>query len=148
MSPMKRFSSKPRIRIARLLPAAPQDVFNAWLDADGMKKWLCPGSVMTTVVEIDPKIGGRFKIIMKDGDIEYVHTGEYREITPFKRLVFTWISSLTNNKPSLVTIEFNKKDNQTELILFHEELPSDQAADKHNAGWTSILDKLAKAMMA
>jgi uncharacterized protein YndB with AHSA1/START domain len=130
------------VRIVRLLPATPKEVFAAWLDAEGMKNWLCPGSTKTTVVEIDAKVGGRFKIVMTDRDVAYVHTGEYREINPPKRLVFSWISSLTNSKPSLVTIQFKKKGNQTELALTHEELPNQGSANKHSGGWASILEKL------
>ena len=127
----------------RLLPAGLQEVFDAWLDPDGMKDWLCPGSTSTTVDELDARVGGHFTITMRDGDKDYVHRGEYREITPPKRLVFTWISHLTNNKPSLVTIEFNEKGAQTELILTHQELPTKDSAEKHRGGWTSILEKLS-----
>lgn len=146
MSPKKRSSSEPTLRISRVLPASPNEVFAAWLDAEGMKSWLCPGAVQTTVVEIDARVGGRFKIVMRDGDVDYVHTGEYREIDPPRRLVFTWISSLTNNEPSLVTIRFNKKGNRTELVLAHERLPSRDSADKHKNGWTSILEKLSQVV--
>lgn len=127
----------------RVLPASLQEVFDAWLDPEGMKEWFCPGSTVTTVEELDARVGGHFKITMRDGDKDYIHTGQYVEINPPKRLVFTWISQLTKNKPSLVTIQFNKKGNQTELVLTHQELPNKDAADKHRGGWTSILDKLA-----
>ncbi len=75
------------------------------------------------------------------GDVE--HTGQYREIRRPERLVFTWISSHTAGRETLVTIELRAQGRNTELTLTHEGLPDDEAQRRHQAGWTSIVEKLA-----
>ena len=85
--------SRPVVRVVRRLPASREEVFDAWLDAESLQEWMCPGATRKTVAEVDARVGGRFRIVMtgEHGDTE--HTGEYREIRRPDRLVFTWIST-------------------------------------------------------
>ena len=66
-------------------------------------------------------------------------TGEYLEIVPPEKLVFTWSNDgLVKN--SKVTIELFEKGSQTELVLTHE-LPQD-VIERHRHGWANCLDHL------
>ena len=134
--------SKPKgpvLRVVRRLPASPEEVFDAWLDADSLREWMCPGTIQVSVVEVDPRVGGRFRIVM--GSTE--HTGEYRELRRPDRLAFTWISEHTLDRETLVTVELRAIGRETELTLTHEQLPDDEARLKHERGWTGIVEKLA-----
>jgi uncharacterized protein YndB with AHSA1/START domain len=131
------------IRLQRLLPASPQEVFDAWTDPESLRHWFCPGTVSLTGVELDVRVGGQFRIVMRDETKDLVHAGEYREVTPPQRLVFTWRSSATYNQETLVTIELHPKGNETELVLTHERLPDASAAGKHESGWRDAVRKLA-----
>ncbi len=135
--------TRPVVRVVRRLPASREDVFDAWLDAESLQQWMCPGATRRTVAELDPRAGGRFRIVMtgEHGDTE--HTGEYREIRRPERLVFTWISTFTLGRETLVTIELRVAGDETELTLTHESLPDDDARKNHEGGWSSIVDKLA-----
>ena len=73
-----------------------------------------------------------------------VHKGVYRTIDRPKRLVFTWISAPTENKETLVTVDFVKLDKRTEVIVTHEQLPESEVAS-HTRGWTSGLEHLDQA---
>lgn len=132
----------PTIRLSKMIPARREDVFNAWLDADGMRQWMCPGDIRKTEVDIDARVGGKYRILMHGNEGKYEHTGEYVEINPPERLAFTWVSHNAAGG-SLVTIELRDIDGETELNLTHERLPSAESAAQHTSGWTSILDKLA-----
>ncbi len=136
-------AAAPLVRLVRELPAAPEEVFDAWTDPESVRNWLCPFDLRLSAVEIDARVGGRFRIVMSDADGDYEHTGEYLELARPDRLVFTWASPATGGKPSRVTVALRPKGGGTELTLTHERLPDEDAADKHRRGWGSVLEKLA-----
>jgi uncharacterized protein YndB with AHSA1/START domain len=133
----------PSLRIVRRLPARPEKVFDAWIDAESLRVWMCPGEMRVVAVDVDARVGGEFRIVMRgaQGDVE--HTGQYREIRRPERLVFTWTSRITGGCETLVTIELRAQGKDTELILTHEQVPDDEARRLHQGGWTSIVEKLA-----
>jgi len=129
------------VRLTKLLPASPEQVFDAWTDPDSLAKWFLPGPVKIGPVELDLRVGGRYRIVIV-GETEHELWGEYLEIERPKRLVFTWYSANTGGGETLVTIEFEARGERTELTLTHEQLPNRQAAAQHESGWTNILDAL------
>jgi len=135
---------QPLVRVVRRLAASPHEVFDAWVDPDSLREWMCPGSTPASAVEVDPRVGGRFRIVMGDqaGGIE--HTGEYRELRRPERLVFTWISTKTLERETLVTVQLRPVGRETELTLTHERLPGDEARRGHERGWMAIVAKLAE----
>lgn len=132
----------PTVRISKIMPARREDVFNAWLDAAGMARWMCPGDIKKTDAEIDARVGGKFRIVMHGEENDYEMTGEYVEIDPPRRLVFTWESSMTAGE-SLLTLEFLGDGDETELVLIHERLSDAETAGNYEKGWGGILEKLA-----
>jgi len=132
-----------QLRIVQRLPASPAEVFEAWLDAESLKEWMRPAGAQVTAAEVDPRVGGRFRIVMSGEHGETEHRGEYREIRPPERLVFTWISNHTLGRETLVTVELRAVGDETDLTLTHEYLPDDEARRKHERGWTSIAENLA-----
>ncbi|MBI3769162.1 MAG: SRPBCC domain-containing protein [Deltaproteobacteria bacterium] len=134
---------EPVLRVVRRLPASPDEVFDAWVDAESLREWMCPGTTHVSAAEVDPRVGGRFRIVMSDDAGDTEHTGEYRELRRPERLVFTWISKNTLDRETLVTVELRPIGQETELTLTHERLPDDEARRKHERGWTTILEKLA-----
>jgi uncharacterized protein YndB with AHSA1/START domain len=73
--------------------------------------------------------------------------GEYRELQPGKKIVFTWQwedDETWENHISVVTVELDDADGGTELRLTHERLPNEASRDGHTGGWNSALDKLEK----
>jgi uncharacterized protein YndB with AHSA1/START domain len=131
------------LRIVRVLPASPEEVFDAWTDPRSLAVWMAPGSVRRSVVEADPRVGGRFRIVMKGPDCDHEHTGEYLVVDRPRRLVFTWISKATQRRSTMVTVELRPRGpGETELILTHEGLPDEAAVESHRSGWGDIVQKL------
>lgn len=134
----------PSVRIVRILPAPPEAVLAAWTDVESLKQWMCPGTASVVHAELDVRVGGHFRIVMTDKGQDYTHTGEYREIDPPNRLVFTWSSPATGGKPTLVSIDLRPHGvDETEIVLVHERLSDDDSAAKHQRGWDDIVTKLA-----
>ena len=46
------------IRLHRVLGAAPEKIYRAFLDADAMAKWLPPNGFTGKVHQMDAKVGG------------------------------------------------------------------------------------------
>jgi len=78
--------------VRKMLPASCEEVFDAWLDSEGMRQWMCPGPVTNSVVTLEPRVGGRFRILMKSPKADYDHTGEFRVLDRPSKLQFTWVS--------------------------------------------------------
>ena len=138
---MSRSDSGETLVVRRLISASRERVFQAWLDPASLAQWMRPGGMTDATAEVDPRVGGKFRIVMIEGPKRYEHTGEYLAIEPAKRLEFTWISEATDHRPTVVTIEFLERDRGTELVLTHRRLPPKQV-ESHRRGWTDILQQL------
>lgn len=130
--------------VRRTIPAPRERVFDAWLDPVRLARFMRPGAVVRATAEVDPRVSGRFRIVMyHPGDSERgtEHTGEYLLIDRPSRLSFTWQSVNTGNRPTTVTIDFLERDGGTEVVLTHSQLPPDQISS-HRNGWSGILSRL------
>jgi uncharacterized protein YndB with AHSA1/START domain len=137
------------LRLTRVFDAPRSLVFRAWTDAEEMKRWLCPNEHWGLEVEADPRVGGAYRIVMKDTDTKQDHIvgGIFREIRAPERLVLTW--KWLNNPgfpETLITLEFRELAGKTELTLIHEALPTTELRDRHIHGWTACLDRLGKVL--
>ena len=127
------------LRVARRYRAPSARVFNAWLDSEVAGRWLFATAWRPLAhVEIDARVKGSFCFVdRRNGEImEY--TGEYIEIVPHRRLVFTL--SMEEHPPAItrVTVEIAPLKKGCELKLTHENVPHDRAS--HIEGrWTGIL---------
>ena len=130
--------------VRRTIAASAEDLFDAWLDPEALAQWMRPGTIQSTVAKVEPRVGGRYEIIMHASSGPIVHQGEYRLIDRPKRLVFTWITPFTENVETQVTVDFVRVDKRTEVIVTHEQLP-ESAKPSHSKGWTSGLEHLDEA---
>jgi len=132
--------------VRRVLRVPRERVFAAWLDPDLMARWMCPGDMSGATVELDPRVGGKFRIVMHHSRGESEHWGEYLVIEPPSRLSFTWISAHTERRPTVVTVELFARGADTELVLTHGRLPPDKV-EAHREGWTDIVAKLEGVLL-
>src|SRR5678815_5825073 len=80
-----------RVIVRKLLSAPREKVFALWTDAARMPEWILDGGSAT----LDLRVGGKYHMDMQYEGKSYPHDGEYLEIVPPERLVFTWISEPT-----------------------------------------------------
>lgn len=134
------------IEIRRWLPAPAAEVFRWWTEADRMREWMSP--VGTVEAQVDLRVGGTLRIVMRSEGTVIEHLGEYVEIDPPRRLVFTWASPFTGAEPSLVTLELEPEGaDATQLLLVHSRLP-ESVAKSHRDGWGTMLDRLSGKLPA
>lgn len=129
-----------RVEVSRLIPASPAEIFDAWRDPEIMKQWYFPGPDWSSHMVHDFETGGRYNLNMINASGEtFLHTGEYREITPHERIVFTWSTPFV--KESLVTVRLAPRDDSTVVTIVHE-FPAGVNVEMprlHVQGWTGTL---------
>jgi uncharacterized protein YndB with AHSA1/START domain len=135
--------------VRRVLPVERERVFAAWLDPASLATWMRPGESTGAIVEVDPRVGGRFRILMQQPQDSCCdeHQGEYLAIEPPSLLSFTWISAATDLRPTVVTVELHERHGGTELVLTHRRLPPNRV-DGHRQGWTDIVRHLETELAA
>src|SRR5262249_52595902 len=57
--------SKPSLTITRKLAAPPDRCFRAWTDPEALKRWFGPGATEVLLAEADPRVGGRYRVVMR-----------------------------------------------------------------------------------
>jgi uncharacterized protein YndB with AHSA1/START domain len=128
-----------------LLRARRERVFEAWTRPDLVARWFFPGTDWTVVVTCDLEVGGRYELDMRDGQgVRHLQFGQYREIVPVSRLVFTWSCPDLGVMDSVVTVELADRGDQTELVLTHELPPEPKIRRGHEEGWEGCLGNLDK----
>ena len=141
-------SDKVSLEIKRLIKAPRDRVYAAWTDPAQLKQWFGPENVETRDLIADARVGGKFRWDLTNPEGEKMTCrGEYRELQPGKKIVFTWEwedDETWENHTSIVTVELYDRDGGTELRLIHEQLPNEESRDGHARGWNSALNKLEK----
>jgi uncharacterized protein YndB with AHSA1/START domain len=132
------------VTVRREIAASAEELFDAWLDAESLTAWMKPGTTRETRAEVDPKVGGGFRIVMVNDADDFVHVGTYHEINRPHRLVYTWSSPATHHRDSMVTVTFEPSAGSTVVEIHQVGLPDVEAQTSHTAGWTDALRMLAQ----
>ncbi len=141
LSPTLRAAS---VRLSRQVSAAPERIFDAWLNADEARTFLFAGPIGDAIrSEIDARVGGGFRIVRhRDGeDVEY--SGEYLEIDRPHRLVFSLFVEKYAQRDDRVILELAPVAAQSLFVLTHElSLPNPADRSRIQCGWAIVLDRL------
>ena len=121
------------------ISAPPEIVWHYWTDPARMAEWWGPSA------DLDARPGGACVVEMGGGP---VMRGEYVEVIPFERIVFTFGWDPTPGAPdvapgsTLVEVLLDEQDGDTVLTLRHTGLPAAHA-EEHDGGWGHFLAVLA-----
>jgi uncharacterized protein YndB with AHSA1/START domain len=74
-------TSTGRVEVTTTIKVAREKAFDAWLTADRMARFLCAGDTHVESLEVDPRIGGFFRIVMANAKGSYDHRGRYEEMS-------------------------------------------------------------------
>ncbi len=138
------------VKVSRVYNASAEAAFNAWTSVASLEKWFGPPGFRAEVLMRDLRVGGewRFRMIGPEGVLHH-HFGAYIEISPPRRLVFTWTSEEQvegwrdeNGAPTRVTVDFNRHVDGVKICITHERLQSDEARRALTGGWDGSLKAL------
>jgi uncharacterized protein YndB with AHSA1/START domain len=123
-----------------LIEASPETVWEFLVDPDKAVRW------MGQVAELEPRPGGLYRVGVIPG---HIARGEFVELDPPHRLVFTWGWEEGEDGPGAVLpgsttieIELTPDGDGTRLHFTHRDLPSAESAQSHGHGWDHYLPRL------
>ena len=148
--------SEDAVVIERVFDAPVDLIWQLWTQPEHFKKWYGPKGFTVPVAEMDVRVGGKRLICMEspDGSMKMWTTGEYTEIVPNERIVYTEsmadengnvVSSSaqgTKDGPPATTeviVVLEELDGRTRMIMTHAGVPADSRAGD---GWTQAFDKM------
>lgn len=155
---MNNHANNNEVFIEETFDASPERIFNAWTDPEKLVKWYAPDGCTITFKKIEAKTGGQFYSCISNpqfGDCWCI--GEYKEVIPNEKIVFTMINADENGRPvdpssigmdpdwpgeTLVTVTLADQNGKTKLQL-HQTV-SLELAKKTGAypSWLQMLDNM------
>jgi uncharacterized protein YndB with AHSA1/START domain len=138
------------LRIERSYRAPAEAVFDAWTSEEVIRRWWhAEHDWETTEAEVDLRIGGVVRVVMRDPgkDAEYGGGGRYTEIDRPNRLAFTWLWD-GNDTRQLIELDFEERDGVTAVRFTHSGLWSEEAVRSHEEGWSRCFDNLERTLAA
>ncbi len=141
--------------VERFFEVSASIVWKLWAEAEHFKKWYGPQGFSVPVAQIEAVVGGKRVVCMSspDSGMKMWTAGEYLEVSPTKRLVYTEGFADENGnaispasmgmeghpEQTQVTVELEELDGVTKMVLIHAGVdPASGAA----GGWQQAFDKL------
>ncbi len=131
--------------------APPSAVFRAFTERALLVRWFAPSpDTRLEVLAHELRVNGgyRFRYHHPSGGSDVV-AGTFREISPAKRLVFTWTWEPPDPHAgieTLVTIELSADGGGTLVVVTHERFPDQATQERHRSGWSSTLPRLSQVL--
>lgn len=135
------------IRLHRVLRAAPEKIYRAFLDADALVKWLPPHGFTCKVHQLEAKVGGTYKMSFTNFTTGNSHTfgGKYLELVPNELIRNTdQFDDPTLPGEMQTTVSLRKVSCGTEVSIVQEGVPDVIPPEACYLGWQETLTLLAQ----
>jgi uncharacterized protein YndB with AHSA1/START domain len=139
------------VRLHRVLRAAPEKVYRAFLDADAMAKWLPPNGFTGKVHHLEAKVGGTYRMSFTNFGTGHSHSfgGTYVELVPHERIRHTDRFDDPNLPGEMqTTITLKRVSVGTEMNVEQEGIPDVIPPEGCYLGWQESLTLLAQLVEA
>ena len=152
------------VTIERTFNAPIDVVWSMWTEAEHFSNWYGPMGANIPTAQMDVRVGGRRFIAMEmetpNGPMQMFFVGEYSEITPKTRLVYSESMADADGNPmtaeqmgmpsgtpmeTSVIVELEDLGATTQMVMTHRGVPEDSPGAQ---GWTMAIDKLAARIEA
>lgn len=147
-----------QIVIERFFDAPADLIWKMWTEAEHFKNWYGPKGFTVPVAKMDVRVGGKRHICMQspDGSMKMWTTGEFTELIPNERLVYTdsfsdehgnvvspadyGMSEDQHAAQTIVTVELETVDGRTRMTMTHAGVPGNEQGA--NEGWGQSFSKM------
>ena len=150
-------AAKDAVVIERTFEAPADLIWQMWTDPEHFKKWYGPKGFTVPVADMDLRVGGKRLVCMSspDGSMKMWTVGEYTDIVPNERLVYTEspsdkdghvVSPTAMGMPegypmtTEITVLLEESGGRTKMTMTHAGVPAESGA---GGGWEQAFDKLA-----
>lgn len=134
------------VRFHRVLKAPPERVYRAFITPEALAKWLPPHGFVCTVHQLEPKVGGAFRMSFTNFTTQQSHSfgGKYLELIPNELLRYTDVFDDPNLPGEMQTsISLKPVSCGTELSIVQEGIPDVIPTEMCYLGWQESLALLA-----
>jgi uncharacterized protein YndB with AHSA1/START domain len=141
-----------QILITREFDAPAHLVYKAWTTPELVKRWWGAKRGTVTQVDIDLRVGGRWRYVTATDEGEFAFHGEYRELVPNERIVSTEVFEGFPDGEALNTLTLTEHDGRTTLSVLVQH-SSKEHRDMHVAsgmedGMQDAMDLLEKVAIS
>jgi uncharacterized protein YndB with AHSA1/START domain len=145
------------LHIERVFDAPIDLIWAMWTEAEHFANWYGPMGAKIPVADMDVRVGGKRRIAMAmgtpNGLMEMFFVGEYREVNPKTRLVYTEAIAGADGKPmtaeqmgmpagahteTSIVVELEDLGDRTKMHLTHTGVPADSPGGQ---GWAMAIGK-------
>jgi len=135
------------IKLHRVLKAAPEKIYRAFLDADAQAKWLPPNGFTCKVHHLDAKVGGTYKMSFTNFSTGKSNSfgGKYLELVPGERLRYSDKFDDPNLPGEMITtVNIKQVSCGSDVSIVQEGVPDVIPPEFCYLGWQESLDQLTK----
>jgi uncharacterized protein YndB with AHSA1/START domain len=131
--------------VTRTVSAPPRIVFDAWTKPELFERWWVPKSFPISLlsVEIDARVGGRYRLVFGHEGSTMDFFGRYLEVTPPSRLV--WTNDEGDEGGPVTTVTFEERGGST-LVTVHDLYPSKEALDAEIASGSTAIAAMPESL--
>jgi uncharacterized protein YndB with AHSA1/START domain len=121
-------TSERELVVSRTVNGPARLVFEAWTKPELLERWWAPKSFPISLLscEIDPRVGGKYRLVFGYEGSTMEFFGRYLEVTPPSRLV--WTNDEGDDGGTVTAVTFEERDGKT-LVVVHDLYPSKEALD-------------------
>jgi uncharacterized protein YndB with AHSA1/START domain len=135
------------LQLKRVLAAPPERIFRMLTEPADLAKWWGPRGFTTPGIDLDLRVGGRYRFAMQppDGDLFHL-SGEFLDIEPPSRLIYTfrWEEPDADDRETVVTVLLGDVEGATQVSLSQGMFATEARLALHRSGWTDSLEKLGE----
>ncbi|CAP44234.1 SRPBCC family protein [Bordetella petrii] len=135
------------VKLHRVLRAAPERIYRAFLEPDAVAKWLPPYGFTCQVHHMDVKVGGTFRMSFRNFGTGNGHAfgGEYLDLVPHEKIRYTDEFDDPNLPGQMqTTVSLRQVACGTEVSIVQEGVPSVIPVEMCYLGWQESLMQLAR----
>ena len=135
------------VRLHRVLTTKPEKIYRAFIEPDAMARWLPPNGFTGTVHELEPKVGGSYRMSFRNFTTGLSHSfgGKFLELVPGERVRYNSRFDDPNLPGEMQTsVTLKKVLVGTEVTIVQEGIPDVIPPEACYLGWQESLRNLAR----
>jgi uncharacterized protein YndB with AHSA1/START domain len=135
------------VQLHRVLRAPPERIYRAFLEPDGLAKWLPPFGFTCTIEHMDARVGGSYRMAFRNFGNGQSHAfgGEYLELVPNQKIRYTDRFDAPGPAGLMTTtIVLKAVSCGTELTATQDGIPEMIPTEMCYLGWQESLEQLAR----
>lgn len=137
------------IQTEKMFGADVNDLYNAWTEPEKLKAWWKPAGNRLVNVENDMREGGAIKYEFEgdSGERTIVITGQYKEVRPAEKLVYSWDWSIAGSEKLSgnhfeLTVEFSGDGDGSKIAVTQGSEGLHESVHPRKKGWEDELESL------